>query len=324
MPPPRSSISKQLARIGIQGLPVLVVDAGNKACWRFIEFFTANIRNRNTRESYARAAIRFFRWCEIKRLSLADLKPFYIAAYIEHLGTTLSPPTVKQHLAAIRMLFDFLVVGQVVPMNPASSVRGPKHNIKKGKTPVLTAQQARCLIDSIDVTSIGGLRDRALIGVMVFSFARVGAVVAMATEDYFLQAGHRWFRLHEKNSKRHDVPAHPQAIEFVDAYLAAAGIAAAKQTPLFRRLNRAGQLTEDRLDRREVLAMVKRRARAAGLPSSTCCHTFRATGITAYLLNDGLLEHAQKLACHESSATTKLYDRTSDDVSLDEIKKILI
>jgi integrase len=229
---------------------------------------------------------------------------------------------VKQHLAAIRMLLDYLVTGQIVPMNPASSVRGPKHVVRKGKTPVLTAEEARALLDSIDATTIAGQRDRAMIAIMVFSFARVGAVVAMNVQDYFRQERRRWFRLHEKGGKLHDVPAHHRAVEIVDMYLAA--ISGAKGTPLFRTLDRKGDLTDQRMSRREVLAMVKRRVRQAGLPSSICCHSFRATGITDYLRRGGSLEMAQSIANHSSPRTTKLYDRRSDELSLDEIERIQI
>lgn len=316
--------ARQLTRIGIQGVPALFLDAGEKAWWKFIEFFTARIRNRNTREAYGRAVWRFSIWCTRKRLHLHQLSPFFVAAYIEGLGAQLSRPSVKQHLAAIRVLFDFLVVSQIVPTNPASSVRGPKHVVRKGKTPVLTAEEARTLIDSIDVATIGGLRDRALISVMIFSFARIGAAVAMNVEDYFQQGKQMWFRLHEKGGKRHDVPVHRKAGMRLDAYIAAAGIIGCKGTPLFRTLDRRRNLTEHRLSRREALAMVKRQAKRAGLPSSTCCHSFRASGITCFLLNGGSLEIAQKIAFHESSATTKLYDRRDDTLSLEEIERIKI
>lgn len=253
---------------------------------------------------------------------MRDVSPFAVATYIELLTQTHSAPTVKQALAAIRMLFDFLVIGQVLPVNPAASVRGPKHVVSKGKTPVLAAAEARELLESIAVATIGGLRDRALIAVMVYSFARVGAVVAMNVEDYFLQDSRRWFRLHEKGGKRHDVPAHRRAEADVDAYLAAAGIAGDLKSPLFRTLDRRHSLTDRRLHRREVLAMIKRRARDACLPTDICCHTFRATGITAYLENGGTIEHAQRIAAHESPRTTKLYDRTGDAVSLEEIDRL--
>src|SRR5207244_1907916 len=107
--------------------------AGQQASWKFAEFFTANIRNVNTRRAYAQAVGQFSSWCEARRLRLHQLNPFLIASYVEQLGERLSKPSVKQHLAAIKMLFDFLVIGQVIPTNPASSVRGPRYSIKKGK-----------------------------------------------------------------------------------------------------------------------------------------------------------------------------------------------
>src|SRR5262245_4768857 len=155
---------RTLTRIGLERLPRTIVFAGEKASRRFLEFFTANIRNRNTRLAYARAVQRFFDWCEQHELALIDIEPIHVAAYIEqHPG---SRPSQKQGLAAVRMLFDWLVVGQVIAMNPASSVRGPTHVVKRGKTPVLSAEQARQLLDAIEADTIAGLRDRALIGLM--------------------------------------------------------------------------------------------------------------------------------------------------------------
>ena len=244
-----------------------------------------------------------------------------MAAYIRtHPG---SAPTVKQHLAAIRALCDWLVVHQVLAVNPAAAVRGPKHVVTKGATPVLTPAEARALLDRIDTGTRVGLRDRALLSVMVYSFARVSAAVGMRRQDYFRQGTRGWLRLHEKGGKRHDVPAHHRAEEAVEAYLAAGGIEDAK-VPLFQSVDRAGGLSGRPLGRRVVLAMIKRRASAAGLPASTCCHTFRATGITAYLSNGGTLEHAQRIAGHASPKTTKLYDRTADTITLDEIERIVI
>jgi site-specific recombinase XerD len=301
----------------------VIATAGPRAGRRFIEFFTANIRNRNTREAYARAVGQFCEWLEARGIQhLAQIEPIVIAAYIEqHPG---APPTVKQHLAAIRMLFDWLVVGQVIPVNPASSVRGPKYVVKRGKTPVLSVEETRELLDSIDTSTLAGLRDRALIGVMVYSFARVGAVVAMRVQDYFPQGKRWWFRLHEKGGKRHDVPAHHSAEAYMDAYLQAAGISDDKKGALFRTIARSGELTENPMARIDALKMVKRRARAVGLRAAISCHTFRATGITAYLDNGGTIENAQAIAAHESPRTTKLYDRTSDQITLDEVERIAI
>ena len=246
-----------------------------------------------------------------------------MAAYIRtHPG---SVPTVKQHLAAIRALCDWLVVHQVLSANPAAAVRGPKHVVTKGATPVLTSAETRVLLDRIDTGTLVGLRDRALLSVLVYSFARVSAAVGMRRQDYFRQGTRGWLRLHEKGGKRHDVPAHHRAEEAVEAYLAAVGLDDDDaKAPLFQSVDRAGRLSGRPLGRRAVLAMIKRRAAAAGLPATTCCHTFRATGITAYLSNGGTLEHAQRIAGHASPKTTKLYDRTADTVSLDEIERILI
>ena len=304
-------------------VPELVAHGGNRATRRFLEFFTANIRNPNTRLAYARAVSQFLAWCEAHGLHrLEAIEPIVVAAYVEqHPG---SPPTVKQHLAAIRMLFDWLVIGQVIPANPASSVRGPKHVVKRGKTPVLTPAEARQLLDSIDTHSIVGLRDRALIGVMVYSFARVGAVTAMRVTDYYSEGKRWWFRLHEKGGKRHEVPAHHNAEAYMGTYLEATGIAEEKRRPLFRSVDRRRRLTTQPMARTDVLRMIKRRAKAVGLPPTISCHTFRATGITAFLDNGGTIENAQAIAAHESPRTTKLYDHTSDELTLDEIERIAI
>jgi len=304
--------------------PALIRNAGEQAQRRFLEFFTAHIRNPGTRAVYGRAVARFCDWCERQHVELLEVSPFVVAAYIEQLTQQRSAPTVKLHLAAIRMLFDWLVVGQVLPLNPAASVRGPKHVVTTGKTPVLTAIEARELLNTIDCTRIVGLRDRALIGLMVYSFARVSAAIGMNVADYYPQGRRMRFRLHEKGGKHHEVPAHHNAEEYLDAYLREAGITDEKRGPLFRTVSRHRQLTDRRMHRADVLRMIKRRAVKAGLPEHICCHTFRATGITAYLENGGSLEHAQRIAAHNSVRTTKLYDRTSDAVTLDEIERIII
>ena len=303
-------------------LPQVIVDAGPAAVARFLEFFAGRIANARTRAAYGRAVGQFLAWCEARGLGLRDVSPLHVAAYIRtHPG---SVPTVKQHLAAIRMLGDWLVVNQVLPVNPAAAVRGPKHVVTKGATPVLSPAEARKLLETIDTGPLVGLRDRALLSVMLYSFARVSAVLGMRRQDYFGQGSRGWLRLHEKGGKRHDVPAHHRAAAALDTYVEAAGLEEPKAA-LFQSVDPAGRrLTGRTLERRVVLAMVKRRASAAGLPPSTCCHTFRATGITAYLSNGGTLEHAQQIAGHASPKTTKLYDRTADTVTVDEIERIVI
>jgi len=312
---------RDLARAGFESLPAAIGRAGEAAAWRFVEFFAATIRNRNTRAAYANAIAQFFAWCERHRVhTLETIKPVVIAAYIE--SHPMAAPTVKQHLAAIRMLFDFLVTGQIIPMNPAASVRGPKHVVTRGKTPVLTVDQARTLLGSINTNSIIGLRDRAIIALMCYTFARVSAVVHLRVEDYYLNGKRSWIRLHEKGGKRHEVPAHHNVEAYLDAYLEAAGSRDEKKSALFRSVDKQRKITANPMTRTDVLRMVKRRAQDAALPSSTCCHTFRATGITAYLKNGGTIENAQLIAAHESPRTTKLYDRTGDEITLDEVERI--
>ena len=261
----------------IEGLPGPVRDAGPSAERRLLEFFTAEISNPNTRLAYSTAAGRFFRWCETRNLALREITPFAVATYIEEMQASHALPTVKQHLSALRALLDYLVVGQVLPSNPAAPVRGPKYVVKHGKTPVLSPGEARTLLDSIDLARPAGLRDRALLATMVYSFARVGAVIGNE-----------------------------------------------KGTPLWRSMTKGGAFTPNRMNRVDVFRMIKRRVRQAELGVAANCHTFRATGITAYLLNGGTVENAQAIAAHESPRTTKLYDRTADEISLDEIERIVI
>jgi site-specific recombinase XerD len=185
-------------------LPAVVAASGRAATKRFLEYFAVRIRNPNTREAYARAAAQFLGWCADRGV----LEPMMVAAYLEqHRG---QPPTVKQHLAAIRMVFDWLVVGQVAPTNPATSVQGPRHIVLEGKTPVLGPEEARQLLDWVPTHTIIGLRDRALIAVVVFSFARISAALALQVEDYYTERKRSWLRLHEKGSREHKVPCTPQ------------------------------------------------------------------------------------------------------------------
>jgi site-specific recombinase XerD len=318
----------QLVPITPHASSALIAAAGARAQERFIEFFTANIRNRHTRRAYARAVAEFLAWCESAGVpSIAAVQPVHVASYIEWLGRRdddpVSAPTIKLQLAAIRQLFDWLVVGQVVPMNPAASVRGPKHVVKRGKTTVLSAAEARQLLDSIDVSTHVGLRDRAFIGLMAYSFARVGAATAMKVEDVFTQDRRLWLRLHEKGGKRHEMPCHHNLETYLLAYLEGTGISVDTKGPLFRTIGRTtGQLTRTPLPQPNAYLMIGRRARAAGIKTKVGNHTFRATGITTYLKGGGSLENAAAMANHASTRTTQLYDRRPDDVSLNEVERI--
>ena len=244
------------------------------------------------------------------------------AAWVEQLKGSVSVPTVKLRLAAIRHLFDWLVTGQVMQINPAAAVRGPRHVVRKGKTPVLDASEVRTLLDSIDGRSAIDLRDKALIGLMLYSFARIGAVVAMKVEDVFAQNRRIWVRLHEKGGKLHDMPCNHNAEAFLHAYIDGTGIAGDAKGPLFRTIGRDGKLTRNVLHRVNAFELVRKRAAAAGIATRIGNHSFRATGITVFRKLGGSLENAALMANHASTRTTQLYDRKSDEVTLDEVERI--
>lgn len=312
-------------RAALASVPALYAPTP-EAAERFIEYFAAHIRNPNTRRAYLRAVRTFAAWCQVQGFDeLVDIEPVHVAAYIEILGKRLAKPSVKQNLAALRMLFDWLVVGQVVTTNPASPVRGPKHTVKKGKTSVLTAEEARMLLDSISPDTLVGLRDRALIATMVYTFARIGAVLKMRVEDVYIQGRRTWVRLHEKGGKQHEMPCHHLLEQYLNEYQEAAEVSFDPKAALFRSfLRRSRRLTDRSLSQPDAYRMIQRRAKAAGIRTKIGNHTFRATGITEYLRNGGKLEIAQQMANHESARTTGLYDRRDDQVSLDEVERILI
>lgn len=307
-------------------VPALLTAAGSAAVERTAEFFIGRIANPNTRRAYARAFADFVGWCEAEELgSILEVRPLHVSMYVRQREREKSAPSVKQALAAIRMLFDHLVVNQVIPTNPAAAVRGPKHVVRRGKTPVLAPEEARQLIDAIDVSTPIGLRDRALIGFMIYSFARIGAAEAMTVGDVYVQNRRLWLRLREKGGKVVNLPCHHHLEAYLDAYLDGARIRNDVNGPLFRTIGRGtGQLTRTPLPQANAWAMINRRARQAGIMTKIGNHTFRATGITAYLMNGGTLEKAAAIANHSSTRTTQLYDRRSDEVTLDEIERVRI
>jgi integrase len=220
------------------------------------------------------------------------------------------------------MLFDWLITGHIMESNPAHAVRGPKHSVRKGKTSVLSAEEMHDLLSAIDITSLLGLRDRALIALMGYTFARVGAATGMKVEDFYVQKRRGWVRLHEKGGKVTELPCHHNLDQYLEEWIAASGFGTEPEAPLFPTL-RHGRLTDRTpLPQANVHMMIQRRALAAGLRTKISAHSFRATGITTYLQNGGKLEIAQQMAGHESARTTGLYDRRDDQIALDEVERI--
>ena len=282
--------------------------------------------HRRIAEADARAAVEFFDWLEARGVThITAVESVHVAAYIEQLRMARSAPTAKLRLAALRHLFDWLVIGQIIPVNPAAAVRGPRHIVRRGKTPVLDPQEARQLIDAIDTTTVIGLRDRALIGLMVYSFARIGAAIGMNVEDVYSQNRRLWVRLHEKGGKQHAMPCHHNLEAYLHEYIDGAGLATEPKALLFQTYSRAtSQLTGNPLPQANAYAMIQRRAKSGGITTRVGNHTFRATGVTAYLKNGGTLERAAQMANHASTRTTQLYDRRAEELTFDEVERILV
>ena len=304
-------------------VPALIAAAGDRAAYRFMEFFAANIRNPHTRRAYSRAVTDFLTWCDDNHVrSIIDVRPLHVAAWIEMQTRDRAAPTVKLQLAALRHQFDWLVTGQIVPVNPASSVRGPLHSPKVGRTAVLAPEEARALLDSIGTMTHSDLRDRVLIALMLYSFARIGAAISIKVDDVFTQNRRLWVRLREKGGKPHTMPCHHNLETYLAAYIEGADIANDLKGPLFRTIGRRGLLTNTPLPQTKAYRMVGRRAAAAGVVTKLGNHSFRATGITAYLKNGGTLEKAAQMANHASTRTTQLYDRRHEELNLDEVERI--
>lgn len=316
----------QSALAELQLHPVLT-GAGSDIIERALEFFAVTIRNPNTRVAYLRALRPFWDGLEVAGLGLADVRPVHVAAYVEQLTGARAAATVKQHLAAIRNFYGWLVTGGLLERNPAADVRGPSVRGVSGKTPVLFAEDCRRLLDSIDTSQVVGLRDKALISVMLYGFARVSAAVAMRRKDYQCMGSSAWFVLHEKGGRFNRVPVHHSAGEAMWFYLEGANLVEAPSTsPLFRAADgKRRALTARALTRQRALEMVKRRARNAGFdPTLVRNHTFRASGITAYMEGGGDLTIAAQIAGHASVRSTQLYDRSRERISRGEIERIRI
>ena len=191
---------------------------------------------------------------------------------------------------------------------------------KKEPTPITFPEG-----NEIKVPDPIGLRDRAIIAAIVYTFARLGAMVAMTVDHYYAQGKRSWLRLHEMVRKQHEMPAHHSLEEYFDAYIDAVGIADDRKSPLFRTAPGTGaRLSRKHMRTADVWRMIRGRLKQTGIRTKAGCHSFRATRITCYLENKGTLEKAHQMASHSSPRTTKLYDRTNDQITLDEVEKIVI
>jgi site-specific recombinase XerD len=302
--------------------PAIVVAAGGGAEFAWDEFFKGQIANSHTRKNYAHAVRDFLGWCDHpdRRIPLVRIAPGDVGDYLASLE--LATPTKKLRLAALRKFFDLLVVRHVVILNPASSVRAERYSAIEGKTPEIGVKQARELLQSIDASNVVGLRDRAVLAVLVYTAARVGAVAKLTLKNLRHDGSQYSLRLSEKGGKSREIPVRHDLERMLLGYIEAAGVT---DGPLFRTaLRRTKKLTDKAMSGTDVCRMMKRRLKAAGLPDQFSPHSFRVATITDLLAQDVPLEDVQHLAGHADPRTTRLYDRRRRKVTRNIVERISI
>jgi integrase/recombinase XerD len=312
--------------------PVIVQEAGRNAEYAYADFFKARIGNANTRMAYKRAVDRFLHWCRDKNIPFRGITSFLIGDYLEHhlndqAGHPLAAPSKKQHLAALRHFFANQQLYHGIGLNPAASVRGPKYVVHEGKTPAFAKEHVQHLLKSIDTSNIVGIRDKTMLMVLTYTAARAGAVARLKIGDYYSDGTQWCFHFGEKGGKVHLVPARHNLQLQMAEYIEAAGIAGQPdKSPLFRSAKkRKRELTDRPLTGNDLLRIVKRRLKAAGLPEGTfCCHSFRATTATDLLKHGVAREQVQYLLGHSDARTTDLYNRTDKEVSRNVVDRISI
>ena len=308
-------------------LPEILTRAGKAAVFAAEEFFFGRIRNEHTRQAYLVAIKRFLAWAEARGLELVRIAPRDVGQYLDGLRKeNTSVATRKQHLAALRHFFDNLVTRHAILLNPALSVRGERYEVVEGKTPEITVAGARQLLASLDTSTVVGLRDRAIVAILIFTASRAGAVATLRRGSFYHAGDQRMLHFEEKGGKSREIPVRHDLEQMVFEYLDAAGLRnARKDTPLFRTAyKKTGQLTQNALYVVDVCRMVKRRLRDAGLPGVLSPHSFRVTAITDLLEQGVPLEDVQRLAGHADPRTTRLYDRRQKKITRNIVERISI
>ena len=308
---------------GAGAVPAIIERSGGNTRFAYDEFFKATINNEHTRRAYTRIVGRMLAWCDKNGLELRQITPGIAGDYISQLEG--SATTKNQALAALRHFFDALVQRHVVPLNSFASVRGVKYSVTEGKTAEISIEQARKLFRSIDVSTPMGLRDRAVLGVLAYTGARVGAVAKLRLSDYRNTGEQRSLRFREKGGKDREIPVRHDLEGWINEYIAAAGIGEeSKASPLFRAGDKTKMLTRDDYGAHSIRQMMKRRLIDAGLPDLFSPHSFRVTVVTDLLNQNVPLEDVQYLAGHSSPTTTRIYDRRKKRVTRNIVERISI
>ncbi len=309
--------------------PALITQAGANARFAWEELFGCRVRNPHTRRAYLAATRRFLTWCEARQLELPRIVPSHIGAYFDELKAGLGPDGLKLHRAALRGLFDELVIRHAIVLNPASALRLEKHRPAPdggGRTPDIGVEQARTVLASINRNSAVGLRDRAIIAILIYTAARVGAIARLRRGDYFHNGSQFYLLSREKNGVVREIRVRHDLEGFINEYLAAAKLdEAPKAAPLFRSADgRSATLSDRALNAIRMNEMLKRRLKDAGIGGRFSPHSFRVTTITALLEQNVPIEDVQFLAGHADIRTTRLYDRRRRKVTRNIVERIPI
>ena len=317
-----------------ESLPAIVEAAGGNARFAYEEFL-AGIDSPNTLRAYKHALHRFMEHVDKLGLGFQQVTPKLVSAYLRELKAEVrvkrgepvrfeeaSKPMKKLHLAALRHFFDKAVERHAVMLNPALSVRGPKHSVREGKTKGLGVKQARQLLESIDVSTAVGLRDRAVIASLIYTAARRGALAKMKRGDFHTDGRQHYFQLDEKGGKQRTIPCREDLQGFMEAYLYAVG-PMEKGSPLFRTVaGRTQKFQERAMSGEDILAMFKRRLKDAGLPEGFSCHSCRKATATNLLEQGVELADVQHFLGHADPRTTKLYDQRQLSVTRNIVERI--
>lgn len=306
--------------------PELIQRAGRAAVFAADEFFYGRIRNEHTRAAYLRAVKVFLQWCEERDIEMIRITPKDVGQYLDGLRKRTSVSTSKQHLAGLRHFFDGMVTRHVILLNPALSVRGERYQVVEGKTPEITIQHARVLLGSIDTSHVVGLRDRAMIAILIYTASRAGAVAKLRRGSLYSAGDQSMLHFDEKGGKSREIPVRHDLQQILFEYIEAAGLRnAPKDTPLFRTAYRkTGRLTSNGMYVVDVCRMVKRRLKDASLPPHLSPHSFRVTTITDLLEQGVPLEDVQRLVGHADPRTTRLYDRRQKKITRNIVERISI
>ena len=324
---PVPSPSGNLPSTIYEQLPEIIHRAGSNAVFAAQEFFFGTIRNEHTQRAYLHAVKRFLKWAEKHGGGeLTQIAPWHVGQYFAELAKTTSIATRNQHLSALRHFFDGMVTRHAIVLNPALSVRGERYSVMEGKTPEIPIPDARKLLASMDTSHIVGLRDRAILAVLVYTGSRAGAVAKLKRGNFY-SAGEQWMlHFEEKGGKSREIPVRNDLQKVISAYIDAAGLSDAhKDTPLFQSaLKKKRRLSGKAIHVNDICRMMKRRLKDFAMPLLCSPHSFRVTTITDLLEQNVPREDVQHLAGHADPRTTNLYDRRERRVKKNIVDKISV